>query len=393
MKSPEVRQIVLLAKTALAEAVSHPFDNVSAVLSLSLATLVLLSGLALASGLDRMYRSSGSESVAILLASSSLSELNSSISANELNAISSIKLGGEAAGRVATSPELFVVVNGRRRGETVPSNLTLRGIGPAGISMREAVKLHTGRWFRVGAREIVVGGAASKQYEGFALGQRVRLANSDWYVVGTFAAKGTVAESELWSDIASVRSQIKGDAFVQSVRFKLPHRVSVAEVRQQIANDPRLKVGVRSERAYYEGQSAEMVRLVRTIGVPVVLLMALGSVVTVYGTARNSMERRMKQYRTLYAIGMDVRTMQIGSAVESVLLAIAGAIVAAIAALVFLDGLSAANIGQAFTEAAFSYQVDGEALLVGGLAAVLLALVALIPASRLLRQDVLLPGD
>lgn len=392
MKSPAVRQMVLLAKTALAEAVSHPFDYMSAVLSLSLATLVLLSGLALMSGLDRMYRSSGSESVAILLASSSLSELNSSISANELNAISSIKLGAEAAGRMATSPELFVVVNGRRRGEAVPSNLTLRGIGPAGISMREAVKLQTGRWFRPGAREIVVGGAASNQYEGFALGQRVRLANSDWYVVGTFAAKGTVAESELWSDIDSVRSQIKGDASVQSVRFKLPDGASVAEVRQQIANDPRLKVGVRSEQAYYQGQSAEMVRLVRTIGVPVVLLMALGSVVTVYGTARNSMERRLKQYRTLYAIGMDIRTMQIGSAVESVLLAITGAIVASIAALVFLDGLSAANIGQAFTEAAFSYRVDGEALLGGGLAAVFLALVALIPALRLLRQDVLLPG-
>lgn len=336
-----------------------------------------------------MYRASGSERVAVFLASSSISELNSAISAEEVHAVQSLALDLAPAKRAA-SPELFVVVNGRRAGASSASNLALRGLGPEGIDMRDTITLETGRWFQPGAREIAVGRAAAAHYRGFELGQRVRLANADWTVVGIFSAGGGVAESELWTDPASVRAHLQSGATVQSIRAKLPDGLSISEVRKLATGDPRLRLSVRSEREYYSRHSAEMIRLVRSIGAPVCVLLALGAFITVYSSARHSLMRRVDSYRMLHALGMDPRLMLAAAALESVTVALAGALVASIAAWAFVHGLRSTNLGQAFAEATFNYRIDARSVLAGVLASTAIALAAVAVSMRSIHRSILL---
>ena len=387
MKTPIARPLQLLAGTAIADAVAHPFDGLVAATSVGLASFALLCGLALASGLDSLYRASGSDRIAVFLASSSVSELNSAIAAEQVHAVQSL-LFNAAAVDPATSAELYLVVNARRAGASAASNVALRGLGPAGIVMRDTVKLETGRWVQPGAREIAVGRAAAARYSGLQLGQRVRLASADWTVVGTFCGGG-VAESELWTDIASVRGQFRNEGTVQSIRAKLPHGFKIPDLRELATRDPRLRLSVISERDYYSGQSAEMVRLVRNIGAPVCVLLAVGALITVYSSVRHALMRRLASYRTLHALGMDPRLMLAAAAIETIAIALVGALAASIAALVSVHGSSFASLGQAFTEASFHYRIDAKSVLAGSLASTAIALAAAAVSMRSIHRSLL----
>ena len=58
-----------------------------------------------------------------------------------------------ASGEPMISPELVVVINLPSVDNPDGSNVTVRGVSPMGIQMRERVKLAAGRWFEAGKRE------------------------------------------------------------------------------------------------------------------------------------------------------------------------------------------------------------------------------------------------
>jgi putative ABC transport system permease protein len=150
------------------------------------------------------------------------------------------------------SPELYVLVDGRMRGKDASTNLPLRGVGQMAPQVRKSFKLVQGRMFTPGTNEIIVGDGVVKQYEGLEVGKTVRWGTANWNVVGRFTDGGGIAESEAWGDTPIVQQAWRRGSF-QSIRVKLIIRIA-EHAQDALSKDPRVRVGVQTERTFYADQ-------------------------------------------------------------------------------------------------------------------------------------------
>ena len=71
-----------------------------------------------------------------------------------------------------------------------------------------------------------------------------------------FEADGSVFESEIWADLPVVQSLFNRHNFVQTVRARLESPAALAALKSYSDDDPRLKLDVKSEAAYFADQAA-----------------------------------------------------------------------------------------------------------------------------------------
>ena len=131
--------------------------------------------------------------------------------------------------------------------------------------------------FSRGSNEIVVGKALLREFDGFDLGSTVSFGATRWTVVGVFEAGGNVFESEIWADLSVVQSLFNRNNIVQTVRARLTGPAALAELKNYSDNDPRLKLDVKSEAAYFAEQASQTSDLIQKLGWPLALAMAFGA--------------------------------------------------------------------------------------------------------------------
>ncbi len=365
--------------------------------SISLVTLVavavvvtvLLSFLAMANGFRATVAGTGSPDVAILLREGSETELNSTITREQVNLLADAPNVARGPDGPLISAELYVVVDGIKREGGTRANLPLRGIGPAGVALREGVQIVEGRMFSPGTNEIVVGQGAMREFAGFELGKELRFSRSTWKVVGVFAMRGSVFESELWADARSVQSLFNRGSRFQTMRLKLADPSRFAELRDFAKNDPRLQLEAKTEQAYYAGQSQRTSDLIMLLGWPLGIAMAFGALAGALNTMYTSVSMRSREIATLRALGFSGIAAFAGTLVESLVLSMAGGVLGALATWLFFDGLSASTLGGSFTQVVFSFQLTPALVLQGALLALVIGLVGgVFPAWRAARTPV-----
>ena len=365
--------------------------------SISLVTLVavavvvtvLLSFLAMANGFRATVAGTGSPDVAILLREGSEAELNSTITREQVNLLVDAPNVARGPEGPLASAELYVIVDGIKREGDTRANLPLRGIEPAGVALREGVQIVEGRMFNPGTNEIVVGQGAMREFAGFELGKELRFSRSTWKVVGVFAMRGSVFESELWADARSVQSLFNRGSRFQTMRLKLADPSRFAELRDFAKNDPRLQLEAKTEQAYYAGQSQRTSDLIMLLGWPLGIAMAFGALAGALNTMYTSVLMRSREIATLRALGFSGIAAFAGTLVESLVLSMAGGVLGALATWLFFDGLSASTLGGSFTQVVFSFQLTPALVLQGTLLALVIGLVGgVFPAWRAARTPV-----
>src|SRR5262249_15583043 len=142
-----------------------------------------------------------------------------------------------------------------KRSTGTAANVPLRGVQPAAFTVRDKVKIVSGRRFELGKNEVIVGKAAAEQFAGLDVGSTLRWGEHTWTVVGQFTADGAVSESELWCDASVLQPAYRrGDTF-QSVYAKLTSPAAFTAFKDALTTDPRLNVKVLREPEYYAAQS------------------------------------------------------------------------------------------------------------------------------------------
>jgi len=358
-------------------------------LAVAVVVAVLLSFLAMANGFRRTVAGTGSPDVAILLREGSETELNSTVTREQVNLL--LELPGvarDAAGPIG-SAELYVIVDGLKRAGGTRANLPLRGIGPRGVELRDGVELVAGRMFRPGSNEVIVGQGVSREFAGFEPGSELRFNRSTWTVVGTFAIRGSVFESELWADARSVQSLFERGSSFQTVRLKLADPARFAQLREQVKTDPRLELEAKTEREYYAGQSRRTSDLIMYLGWPLGIAMAFGALAGALNTMYTSVALRAREIATLRALGFSGTAAFAGTLAESLLLSLAGGALGTLATWMFLDGLTASTLGGSFTQVVFSFRLSPALVLQGMLLALAIGFAGgVFPAWRAARTPV-----
>lgn len=385
-----LNQIVAVSAINLKSLPQRFWLSLSTVVAVALVVAVLLAFLAMATGFQRTVEGTGSDEIAILMRNGSQQEVNSVIS------IDQVRLMGEAPGTVRKpdgnplmSAELYVIVDGIKRSTGLKSNLPLRGVGADGPALRDGLRIEEGRMFAPGSNEVIVGRALTRAFAGFDLGQEVRTGGSTWKVVGIFAMDGSVFESEIWGDVTVVQSLFRRGSSFQTIRLRLDNPASLEQVKAYAANDPRLKLDAVSEKEFFAGQSSNTVQLIRYAGWPLAIAMAVGALAGALNTMYSSVASRAREIATLRCIGFGGFPAFVGTLLESLVLALIGGLLGALAVWIGFDGASASTLGAGFTQIVFSIDLTPALVAQGVILALVVGLIGgLFPALRAARLPI-----
>ena len=153
-----------------------PFSYVARnLLARKLTTLLTASGMALVvfvfatvlmltEGLQSTLVQTGSDDNAVVIRRSAQTEIQSGIEREQAALIESHPLVAlDETGARRVSKEIVVLISLPKRTSNKPSNVTIRGVGPQGLTLRPHLKLISGRPFRFGSNEIIAGSAIAKK--------------------------------------------------------------------------------------------------------------------------------------------------------------------------------------------------------------------------------------
>jgi len=343
---------------------------------------VLVTSIAMTTGMAAVFAGSGHPLQVLVLRKGADAELNSSVKEETYQIVRQLPGIARNGGELMASPEGQTVVNLPSVENPNGMNVTVRGLLPIGMKMREAAKLKAGRWNEPGKREVVVGEGIAARYPAARLGSKLKFGRGEWEVVGEFSDGDSAANSEIWADLNQLRGDFDRQGGSNSVLVRLESASAMPAFKQAIETDQRLESSMWEEREYYKSltKSSSGVML-QFIGFFVSVVMAVGAGFAATNTMYAAVSRRAREIATLRAMGFGRFAILRSFVFESICLALLGGIVGILIALP-LNNMSA-GIGnwQTFSEMAFKFRIDGRAIVWGLLfAAVIGALGGFLPA-------------
>jgi putative ABC transport system permease protein len=262
----------------------------------------------------------------------------------------------------AASKECVVLIAQPKRAGGAVSNVTVRGVSPAGIALRPQVRISTGRMFRPGSTEIVVGKSIAERFAGTGLGERLRFGAREWTVVGIFDAGGSGFDSEIWGDVDQMMQSFRRQAY-SSVVAKLADAEGFEPLKRRLEADVRLTVDVKRERQFYEEQSAALSNFISILGLTLSVIFSLGAMIGAAITMYAAVANRTAEIGALRALGFRRRAILAAFLAEALLLAALGwALGLGLASLMQLVHISTMN-WQSFSELAFSFTLTPKIVL------------------------------
>lgn len=352
--------------------------------------IVFTAVLSIAEGFKAAMTEKGDPRRVLVLRSGSDTEMTSGLSGEDANTIQNAPGITRDDNGPQASAELFVVVGHPLKRSGTDANVPLRGLSASALRVRPEVRIVEGRMFTQGTNEIVVGRAASRQFEGLGVGSVVRWGEANWQVAGIFEADGSVAESELWCDARVLQSAYRRGNSYQSVLVRLDSVDGFQAFKDTLTSDPRLQVSVLREADYYRQQSQVLQSIIRTVGFGIAGLMGLGAIFGAVNTMYSAVSTRTREIATLRALGFSRLAVVVSVLIEALLLSLAGGVLGGFLAWAAFDGYQTATMNfQSFSQVAFAFAVTPSLLLRGLLYAMLMGLLGgLFPAVRAARLPV-----
>ena len=299
-------------------------SSLVAVLGIGGVTLVLVALLSIAAGFRVALEGSGSDNVAILMRAGSNNELSGGFGVDTVTVVADAPGIAKIDGKPVMSPELYVLVDGKMKGKDASTNLPLRGVSPMAGKVRKNFKLVEGRMFREGTNEVVVGDGVVKQYDGLEVGKVVRWGATDWTVVGRFTDQGGIAESEAWGDTRVIQQAWRRGNSYQSIRARLTDPAAIKTLKDALTKDPRVRLSVQTERAFYVDQQKLMSTIINNVGWTLAIMMGIAALFAALNTLYNAVAQRVREIATLRALGFGGFPVVISVLVEAVILGAVG---------------------------------------------------------------------
>lgn len=364
--------------------------TVMTALGIGLTVAVLLAILALVGGLRTSLQSSGNPLQVLVLRKGGTAELSSVVTqANFQDMKFKNGIARTNSGQPMASLEMVTVIDLESVDAPQGINVTLRGITPLGIEMRDQMKLVSGRWFQAGQREVVAGESIAKRFPGARIGQRLHFGRGDWDVVGIMSAGSGSSNSEIFGDLNQISADFQRPEALSSALLRATDPVAAKALINDISNDPRLNLDAMSETDYYDAQTSSGI-VIESLGIFVSIIMGIGSSFAAMNTMYAAVARRAQEIGTLRVLGFSRGSILFSFFVESILLAALGGLVGCLLVLP-LNGVTT-GIGNfvTFSEIDFNFRITPQIMALGvAFAMVLGALGGLFPARSASRKEIL----
>src|SRR5688572_28724998 len=375
-------------------------SSLVAVLGIGGVTLVLIALLSIAAGFQAALEGSGSDDVAIIMRAGSTNELSGGFGSDTVTVVSDApgirkatagkNVDASLVGKPILSPELYVLVDGKMKGKDASTNLPLRGVSPMAPLVRKHFQLVEGRMFTEGMNEVIVGNGVVLNYDGLEVGKIVRWGGANWTVVGRFTDQAGITESEVWGDTRVVQQAWRRGNSFQSIRVKLESAAALKTLKDALTKDPRVRVDVKSERAFYADQQKLMSTIINYVGWTLAIMMGIAALFAALNTLYNAVANRVREIATLRALGFGGFPVVVSVLVEAMILGAVGGLIGGVLALLFLNGMHSSTMNWAsFSQMTFAFTVTPQLMLTGIIYGLILTFIAgILPGIRAARLPI-----
>lgn len=349
--------------------------------ALVVATFVIV--MSLARGIEHSLTVSGDPLNVLILRQGAQAEGQSACSREQYRIVREMPgIARDALGEPIVAPEAIVLVNKPRGAEGKTTNLQVRGVSPASVHLRPALRLVEGRMFRPGLREIIVSRSVAERFQGMRLGGETRLGRAVWKVVGIFEAKGTSFDSEVWANVEELMVEADHPAY-STLLARADGAAGVEQIRRGVEDDVRLKLTAKTEQAYYRDQT-QTAGALKVFGAFLAVMMSIGASFAAMNTMYASVASRSREIATLRVLGFRRRAILLSFLIESVALSLIGGALGCALSLP-INGLATGTMNfETFSEIVFYFTITpglmleglAFAIIMGGLGGFLPALTA-----------------
>jgi putative ABC transport system permease protein len=343
---------------------------------------VLLSMLSLTEGMLKAYRDTGDPGRALVVSTGAQSEGSSAISRDKARiimdapGIAKAPDGSPLADPGMNSGVPAVRLNG------IKAYINLRGFGPKGIPLRPEFHLVSGRLFRPGTRELIVGVAAKTQFQGMNVGDKVILPDGEWPIVGSYTT-GDLLDGQLIGDTEIVMKAIRRPNY-NSVLVRLAAPQSFAAFKRALTTNPALAVDTVLQTEWYKKISQGFSTFFNVVAYGIGSIMAVGALFGCLNTMYAAVAARGREIATLRAIGYRAFPVAVSVVLEAAALSVTGALLGAALAWTLYDGVQGS-----FNSSIFKLTVSPALIGMAVLWAAAVALLGgLLPSIRAARRPV-----
>jgi ABC-type lipoprotein release transport system permease subunit len=322
---------------------------------LALVVYVFAAVLMLSEGLQKTLKDTGSFQNAVIVRRSADAEVVSIIQRPEAAVIETQpEIARDSQGLPLVSREVTVLVALPKIETNQAGHVTIRGAGEDSLTLRPQIKIVSGRPFKAGTSEILVGSSIAKRFKGTGLGQTIRFGLRNWLVVGVFEAQKTGFDSEIWADVDQVMNTFRRPVY-SSLVLRLRDGPAFGSLKKRLEGDPRLTVTVKREAQFYADQSEMMARFIRILGLSMTIIFSTGAIIGAMVTMYAAVANRTVEIGTLRALGFPRKSILAAFLIESLLIGALGGFLGLLAGSV-MQWVSISTINwQTFSELAFGF--------------------------------------
>jgi putative ABC transport system permease protein len=341
-----LRELIALLLVNLSGITQRIGSALTIVVGVTCAVGVLVSMLAMGTG-AREQQTANVRSDRVVLTSRGTLQGQGSITKQEAAVILGLPgVRRDAKGDPLVVFQSMVPIEGRRRATGKRIYFPLVGETAKMTELASDLRFTAGRPFEPGLHELVASNACSRQFAGFELGDRRLIRGSDWTVVGLFD-QGRAQNCVVHADAETVMSALSRTTYSSAV-LMLQSAESYSTLRAAVVGNPALRLDVQHEKDAIASAFKPLNAILNFVSFFVGTIMAIGATLGAVNSLYAVVDSRQREIATLRAIGFSAAAVVLAILLESMLLAVPGALLGSALAWLLFNGLAASPFGYSF---------------------------------------------
>jgi len=252
----------------------------------------------------------------------------------------------DAQGEPIVVFQAMVPIEGERRASGKRIYFPLVGTTSKLTELTPDLRFTAGRTFEPGLHELVASNVCRRQFAGFELGDKRLIRGSDWTVVGHFD-EGRAQNCVVHADAATVMSALNRTTY-SSATLMLQSTADFATLRAAVSSNPALRLDVQHEQDAIETAFKPLNAILNFVSFFIGTIMAIGATLGAVNSLYAIVDSRQREIGTLRAIGFSSAAVVLAVLLESMLLALPGALLGTALAWLLFNGLAASPFGYSF---------------------------------------------
>jgi putative ABC transport system permease protein len=330
-----LRQILVVFLVGMRSLPQRRWTGVVIVLGVASVVGALLSMLSVTAGMARAYAGTASPTRAVVYLRGNDCACVSGIEPSWIGVIADAPGVAKRADGTPLVDAGFLMgippVEGFRRG-----TIAMFAIRSTGLALHPALTVVSGRMFRSGSEEVIVGLSAARRF-GLEIGKTVSMPDGNWPVVGVFSDGGSLLESNVVADADTLLASSRRGGFGQ-VLVQLVSPAAFPAFRAWLRSNPAIAVETEVQTDYELRALDRNTWLFTRMAYLISAVMALGAVFGVVRILYATVRARTREIGILRALGYGAAPVATSILLETAVLSLAGALLGAALALAVFEG-------------------------------------------------------